>query len=76
MHRTMASDEPVATRRAPLVREVVLVLVGETEATEPMVADGAPRSEPLCETAAAERDAKPTDFGDDRYTEYTFFYRR
>lgn len=48
---------------------VVLVLVGVTDATEPMVADGTARSPPFIDNDSEERAAKPTEAGDDRYTE-------
>lgn len=49
------------------------VFVGVTEATEPMVAEGTGPSPPLIATDSEESVAKPTEAGDERKTEYTFF---
>lgn len=60
------TDVTLAERPAPLLEPFeVPVLVGVTDATEPMVADGTARSPPLIDIDSEDRVAKPTDAGDD-----------
>lgn len=60
------ADVTLAARPAPLlVPFEVPVLVGVTDATEPMVADGTATSPSLIDTDSEDRAAKPTDAGED-----------
>ena len=54
-----AEDEPLEP----------LVLVGETDITEPIVGEGTGSSPPFSANASADRGAKPTEAGLARYTE-------
>ena len=60
----------------PLLPLPELVLVGVTEATEPMVGDGTGTLPLFIESDSLESCAKPTDGGLARYTEYTFFCQK
>lgn len=70
--KSAAADVTPIERPAELLEEVLLdvpVDVGVTDATDPMVAVGTGSSPPFTARAVEDSDAKPTEAGDDLYTE-------
>lgn len=64
----MTAEDKLAERPEPLFKGLldVLELVGLTDATEPIVADGAGPSTPFIASDSEESCAKPTDAGLER----------